>query len=160
MFRRRYFVLSVIVLMSAGAIAGQSGEKKSAGAQKSDGGAPQFSAAVATQVLDQLRQGLEGYNRRLLLQCFDARQSTYPELRDQVEELFQKYDSFRVRHRLLEAATQEDAGIVLAEFEIEASPRAGDRSSVRRRDQVRLILRSNGKNWQITEFSPHELFSF
>ena len=153
-------MLPVIVLMSAGAIAGQSGEKKSAASQKSDGGPPQFTAAVATQILNQLRQGLEGYNRRLLLQCFDTRQSTYPELRDQIEELFQKYDSFRVRHRLLETATQEGAGIVLAEFEIEASAQAGDRSSVRRREQVRLILRSNGKNWQITGFSPHELLSF
>lgn len=126
----------------------------------SEGATPQFTSAAATRMLGDLRQGLEGYDRRRLLQCFDSTQSTYPQLRDQVEVLFQQYESFRVRYRLLETASDQGRGIVLAEFEIEATPRGGNRPEVRRLDRVRLTLRWNGTTWQITDFSPQGLFSF
>jgi hypothetical protein len=120
-----------------------------------------FALSGAHQLFDQLRQGLEGYSQSRLLKNFDAaRLPDYPALQDQVEVLFEKYESFRVRYHILQTAREDEQEIVLADFEIEATPRGGAASGVRKSAQLRLTVGWDGRAWKITGFSPRDFLSF
>jgi hypothetical protein len=118
-----------------------------------------FSQAVANSVLNDLRDGLEGHSQRLLLSAFDQdKMDGYLTFEDQIEAMFQRYDSFRVHFRISQSTIEGPKGVVLVDFELEEVPRAGG-APIRRNGQVKLEMERGRKGWKIVDFNPRGFLS-
>jgi hypothetical protein len=118
-----------------------------------------FSQAVANSVLNDLRDGLEGHSQRLLLSAFDQdKLDGYLTFEDQIEAMFQHYDSFRVHFRISQSTIEGPKGVVLVDFELEEIPRAGG-VPIRRNGQVKFEMERGRKGWKIVDFNPRGFLS-
>jgi hypothetical protein len=119
-----------------------------------------FSDAVASDVLQQLADGLEGHSQRLMLSAFDDnKMDGYLSFEDQIEAFFRQYDSFRLHYRIAQATTEGDKGIVLVDLEMEEIPRCTSAQPVRKRDQMRFEMERGKKGWKIVDLRPRGFFS-
>ena len=119
-----------------------------------------FSTADAAQVLDRFRQALESNNQRGLLKLFDAgRMPDYPAFRNQVAQFFDKFEAFQVQYRITQVANEEHVGVILVDFQLEATPSTPRSPHVRKTVQLRVVLAWDGKQWKIVDLAPRELFS-
>jgi hypothetical protein len=118
-----------------------------------------FSAGVANNVLNDLRDGLEGHSQRLMLSAFDQdKMAGYMSFEDQIQALFQKYDSFRVHYRIAQSTIEGSKGVVLVDFEMEEIPRTGG-TPQRRNGSLRFEMERGRKGWKIVDFNPRGFFS-
>ncbi len=118
-----------------------------------------FSSSVANNVLNDLRDGLEGHSERLMLSAFDPdKMSGYMSFEDQIQALFQKYDAFRVHYRIAQSTIEGSKGVVLVDFELEEIPRTGG-MPVRRSGSLRFEMERGRKGWKIVDFNPRGFFS-
>jgi hypothetical protein len=118
-----------------------------------------FSQAVANTVLNDLRDGLEGHSQRLLLSAFDQdKMDGYLTFEDQIEAMFQRYDSFRVHFRISQSTIEGSKGVVLVDFDLEEIPRAGG-APIRRNGQVKFEMERGRKGWKIVDFNPRGFLS-
>ena len=119
-----------------------------------------FSESVAQDILQQLTDGLEGHSQRLMLSVFDDnKMDGYLNFEDQIEAFFQRYDSFRVHFRIVQATTEGDKGVVLVDIEMESIPRSQNAQPVRKRDQMRFEMERGKKGWKIVDLRPRPFFS-
>ena len=123
-----------------------------------------FSDAVARNVLDSLRDGLEGHSPRLFESAFDDdKMDGYLTFEDAVEAMFEKYSEFRVHFNIAQTTTEGPKGVILVDIEMEevpnASPTARAPQPQRRQGQVRFELERGKKGWRIVDFSPRSFFS-
>jgi hypothetical protein len=119
-----------------------------------------FSDAVARNVLDDLRDGLEGHNQRLLLSAFDSdKMDGYLGFEDQIEAFFNRYDGFRVNYRIVQTAVDGERGIALVDFELEETPRSASSTPARKSGEIRFELERGRKGWKIVDFRPRSFFS-
>jgi hypothetical protein len=118
-----------------------------------------FSQAVASNVLNDLRDGLEGHSQRLMLSAFDEdKMDGYLSFEDQIEALFQRYDSFRVHYSITQSTIEGPRGVVLVQWEMEEIPRTGGPPQ-RRTGQIRFEMERGRKGWKIVDFNPRGIFS-
>jgi len=119
-----------------------------------------FSTAVANNVLNDLRNGLEGHSQRLMLSAFNAdKMDGYLEFEDQIEAFFNKYSTFSVYFRIAQSATEGPKGIVLVEVQLEEIPRGATSPPIRKNGQIRFELERGKKGWKIVDFNPRNFFS-
>ena len=122
-----------------------------------------FSDDVARNVLNDIRDGLEGHSYRLFESAFDQdKMDGYLTFEDQIEAMFQRYSEFRVHFRISQATTEGPKGIILVDIEMEEVPNSTGGASVvpqRRNGQVRFELERGKKGWKIVDFSPRSFFS-
>jgi hypothetical protein len=129
-------------------------------AHPADTGSAQFSDDVAAQLLDRIRDGLEGHNPDRMLGVFDpAKFSNYAAFRDQVRALFQKYETFRVSYQIMQSWPNVERGVLLVNFEMEATPRGGSLPAEHRGGQVRIEIEHVPRGWKLTGLVPRDLFS-
>ena len=148
----RFAKWMMFVLLGAGSALGQQTP------QVPDTGA--FSDRVASQVLNQLRDGLEGHNQSLMLSAFDARKmADYRTFQDQIQAFFDRYDTFRVHYRIGQSTVEGGRGIVLVNFEMEETPRSGNAPPLRKSAQLRFELEPGAPGWKIVDFRPRDFFS-
>ncbi|HVO79704.1 MAG TPA: hypothetical protein VMT28_03175 [Terriglobales bacterium] len=153
----------LVVLLAVGLSLGASAQTKEAGdtaqANHSEVETAKFTDADAAGVLDRLRQALESYNQRRLLQLFDAgKMPNYPAFRDQVAQFFDKYEAFQVQYRITQVSAEEHVGVAMVDFRLEATPAREASPNVRRNTQLRLVLAWDGKQWKIVDLAPRGLF--
>jgi hypothetical protein len=118
-----------------------------------------FSQAVANNVLNDIRDGLEGHSQRLLLSAFDQdKMDGYLSFEDQIEALMQRYDSFRVHFRITQSTIEGAKGVVLVDIQMEEIPRSGG-APLRRNGQLRFEMERGRKGWKIVDFNPRGFFS-
>jgi hypothetical protein len=118
-----------------------------------------FSTAVANNVLNDLRDGLEGHTQRLMLSAFDAdKMDGYLQFEDQIEAFFNKYTSFNVYFRIAQSSTDGPKGIVLVDIQLEEIPH-GAAPPIRKNGQMRFELERGKKGWKIVDFNPRNFFS-
>jgi len=119
-----------------------------------------FSTAVASSVLNDLRDGLEGHTQRLMLSAFDAdKMDGYLEFEDQIEAFFNRYSTFSVYFRIAQTATDGPKGIALVDIQLEEIPRGSASPPIRKNGQIRFELERGKKGWKIVDFSPRNFFS-
>lgn len=119
-----------------------------------------FSTAVANNVLNDLRDGLEGHTQRLMLSAFDAdKMDGYLQFEDQIEAFFNKYSTFTVYFRIAQTATDGPKGIALVDVQLEEIPRGSASPPVRKNGQLRFELERGKKGWKIVDFNPRNFFS-
>ena len=144
----------------------QQNEKKDKKKKKKDKKQPDdavdtavFSEAVANNVMNDLRDGLEGHVQRLMLSAFDEdKMDGYLSFEDQIEAFFNRYESFTVHYRILQTSVEGAKGVVLVSFEMEEIPK-GSGSPVRKSSQIRFELERGKKGWKIVDFNPKGFFS-
>lgn len=118
-----------------------------------------FSQTIANDVLGQIRDGLEGHSSRLMLGAFDPdKMDGYLSFEDQIEALFQRYDSFRVHYRISNATTEGGKGVVLVDWEMEEMPKSGG-GAARRNGQIKFEMERTRKGWKVVDFNPRGIFS-
>lgn len=122
-----------------------------------------FSEDVARNVLDDIRDGLEGHSYRLMESAFDSdKMDGYLTFEDAVEAMFQRYSEFRVHFSITQTTTEGPKGIILVDIQMEAVPNSTNGGNVvpqRREGQVRFELERGKKGWKIVDFSPRSFFS-
>ena len=122
-----------------------------------------FSDDVARNVLDDLRDGLEGHSYRLFESAFDGdKMDGYMTFEDQIEAMFQRYSEFRVHFRISQTTTEGPKGVILVDVELEEVPNSttgGNVTPQRRNGQVRFELERGRKGWKVVDFSPRSFFS-
>jgi hypothetical protein len=119
-----------------------------------------FSTAVANSVLNDLRDGLVGHTPRRMLSAFDAdKMDGYPEFKNQIQSLFNQYESFRVYFRIVQSASEGPKGVVLVDIQLEETPRGAISPPVRKSGQMRFELERGRKGWKIVDCSPRNFFS-
>ena len=119
-----------------------------------------FSEEIAEQIAQQVAEGFEEHNARHLLSAFDPDAMVgYANFQNQVEAMFQQYDSFRVHCRLTEITSDGDTGVALAELQLEETPRSQDAQPVRKTGQVRFEIRRGKNGLRIIEVKPRSFFS-
>jgi hypothetical protein len=118
-----------------------------------------FTDEDGVRLLSNLRQAIENNRQDRLIKMFDAaKMANYEEFREEVAGFFQRYEAFQVRYHLTQTS-EEDKGVLLADFAIEATPAGGGVPNVRKDVALRLVVARNGKDWKIVDLSPRELFS-
>lgn len=126
-------------------------------------GAPppeEFSDAVASRLLEQVTRGFNANNQRQVLGAFDAaRMNQYAEFRDNLAALFARYESFRAAYRLRQAWPQGERGVVIVEFELEATPLEEGAPPFRRSGQLRFEFQRGRAGWRIVDVAPRRFFS-
>lgn len=129
-------------------------------AKEPNSAAPAFSEADAARLLAEVQQALEGNNQRRFLQLFDAgRMPNYAAFQDQVAEFFEKYESFRVRYHITQTSAEGELGLVLADFELEATPTGAYVPNVRKHAQLRLVTAWDGKRWRVVDWRPGSILN-
>jgi hypothetical protein len=118
-----------------------------------------FSEKVANDVLGQIRDGLEGHTQRLMLGAFDDyTMDGYLQFEDQIERMFQRYDSFRVHFTIVQTTVEGSRGIVLVNARLEETPRGGG-APQSRTSQLRFELERGKKGWKVVDFRDRGFFS-
>jgi hypothetical protein len=134
-------------------------KKKDKSAPKDEVNTEVFSQAVANDVLGQVRDGLEGHSQRLMLGAFDQdKMDGYLSFEDQIEALFQRYDSFRVHYRISNSSVEGSKAVVLVDWEMEEIPKTSG-SPQRRNGQIKFEMERGRKGWKIVDVSPRGIFS-
>ncbi len=138
----------------------QSKDKKSKNHKGSQDVSEVFSTAVADNVLNKLRNGLEAHNRRLMLSAFDADQMDgYLEFEDQIEAFFNRYETFTVYFRIVQTSTDGPKRLALVDIQLEEIPRGAISPPIRKNEQIRFELERGKKGWKIVDFNPRNFFS-
>ena len=138
------------------------GASVQAEAAQSQGSAPtgEFSEAVVTGLLEQVRQGLETNNQDQMLSAFDPeKMRDYPAFRDQVRGLLENYESIQARYNIGQVWTDGATGVALVEFEMESVPRADNAPPRHNSAQLRFEFRKSAGGWKIVALTPREFFS-
>ena len=134
-------------------------KKKDKSAPKDEVNTEVFSQAVANDVLGQIRDGLEGHSQRLMLGAFaQDTMDGYLSFEDQIEALFQRYDSFRVHYRISNSAVDGGKATVLVDWEMEEIPKTNG-SPQRRNGQIKFEMERGRKGWKVVDVSPRGIFS-
>lgn len=121
--------------------------------------APEFSAAVAEDLVERLSSALVRRNVRRFLSAFQAgRMAEWGHFRDQVEAYVGRRD-FRVYYRIEETSSEGGRGVALVEFQLEESLRDGTAPPRRKRAQLRLEFERGPQGWKIVGLRPREFFS-
>jgi hypothetical protein len=120
-----------------------------------------FSEEVAEQVIHRLSDGLVQHNARRMLSAFDPEgMSGYTNFSNQIQAMFQRYDSFRIHYRIASVEATSDGGTATVDLELEEMPRSSDdRLPVRKAEKIRLQMKSSKKGWKIVELQPRDFFS-
>lgn len=118
-----------------------------------------FNERIANDVLGQIRDGLEGHSRRLMLSAFDSdKMDGYLSFEDQIDAFFERYEAFRVRFRISNVTVEGTKGVVLVDTEMEEVPRGGAQPQ-RKRAQLRFELELGRKGWRVVDFRDRGFFS-
>ena len=119
-----------------------------------------FSTRDASNLLNELRDGLVSHNPRLVLSAFDRdKMGGYREFEDQIEAFFNRYESFRVYLHIVQSSTDGTKGIVLMDTQLEEIPHDATSPPVRKNGQIRLELERGRKGWKIVDLNPRNFFS-
>jgi hypothetical protein len=133
-------------------------KKKSGGQDLLDAGTV-FNERVANDVLGQIRDGLEGHSRRLMLSAFDSdKMDGYLTFEDQIDAFFNRYEGFRVHFRIANVTVEGPKGVVLVDAELEQIPATGG-AAQRKRTQLRFELEMGRKGWRVVDFRDRGFFS-
>jgi hypothetical protein len=115
---------------------------------------------VARDVLEPLRNGMQGHSLRQVLGTFDSQSMPdYPSLRDQLRAMFQNYSTFLFRYKLLQLTSEGDRASAICEIDLEATPVDENALTMRRSVQMRLQLKHTSNGWKIVSFSPGDFFA-
>ena len=119
----------------------------------------EFSNDVVSRLLQQVTEGFNTGNQGEVLAAFDrARMHNYARFRDDIKALFAQYETFRAGYNLRQSWAQEGRGVVIVEFELEATSQEEGSAPFRRSAQLRFEFARARAGWKIVDVSPRSFF--
>ncbi len=147
--RRALSIILVVPLLVTAAIARK---------QDKDAADAPFSSHTVEGLMTAVADGLIAQNARKMLSAFDPQMPGFVDFRESIEIMLREYDSFRVNYKVQDATTENDRGIALVDFQMEAVPRNDMSAPVRKGAQLRLECTRTPKGWKIVSFEPANFF--
>ena len=119
-----------------------------------------FSDQVMNRVLHDFQKGMQDHSSRRVLSGFDAsHMEGYLQVEGQIEQLFNRYDTFHIHYRILQTSLEGQKGMATVEMQLEADPRQDGAPSLRRDGQIHFELLRNEKDWKIVDFQPRDFLT-
>ncbi len=116
--------------------------------------------AVARDVLEPLRAGIQTRNLKQVLAVFDAESvPDFPQLRDQFKALLDSYAVMQFRYKILQASSDDGHASLTCELDLDATPLDDGQVPLRHSTQLRLQLKLTPKGWRILAFTPSDFFA-
>jgi hypothetical protein len=121
---------------------------------------PEFGDAEASELMNLIRDGLEGHNAAKMLSAFDdSKMEGYQGFRAQVAAMFDQFEAFRIHFHITEVRAEGVKGTFSVDLEIEETPRSSGALAVRKRESVRFGVEQGSKGWKIVDLQPRSFFS-
>ena len=133
------------------------GQARSAPQQQPSPGA--FDAQVASRLLLQLSEALQGHSQKQFLGLFDLdRMKDGPLFKQQINSFFGLTDSIRVHLNLMDTSLDGDKANLAVDAEMEAAPSSGG-APARRNERLTFAVVRLGDKWKFIEVQPRSFFS-
>jgi hypothetical protein len=118
-----------------------------------------FDAQIASRLLLQLNEALQGHSQKQFLALFDlARMKDGALFKQQITSFFSQTDSIRVHLNLSETAQDGDRATMAVEAEMEAEPSNGG-PVARRNERLNFVAANSGGSWKFVDLQPRSFFS-
>ncbi len=117
-------------------------------------------AVTADCLMGPIQQGLVTHNSRQILAVFDKKQfEGYFTFQDQLDALFERYETIRAFYKIGAIQAEGDHATVLVDFDVEEVGRGGAYAPIRKHQQVRFEMMRGDKGWKVTDYTPRGFFS-
>jgi len=118
-----------------------------------------FDSQVASRMLLQLSEALQGHSQKQFLGLFDLdRMRDGPLFKQQINSFFGQTDSIRAHLNLMDTSLDGDKGNLAVDAEMEATPSNGGAPS-RRNERLTFTVVRVGDKWKFVEVKPRSFFS-
>ncbi len=127
-------------------------------------GAPQeraeFTDHTASQLLDQIKEGLESRISKRTLNAFDlSRMNGGAAFKNQITAMLGQYEFVRVHFSLLETSIHGSEASAVVDVEMEENPPGDVSAPVHKHTQLRFTAQNGPKGWKFTDVQPRSFFS-
>jgi hypothetical protein len=118
-----------------------------------------FDAQIASRLLRELSEALQGQSQKKFLALFDLPRMKDSDLfKQQIASFFSQTISIRVHLNLGETAVEGDRATIAVEAQMETEPANGG-PMARRNDQLNFTVANDGGTWKFVELHPRSFFS-
>lgn len=118
-----------------------------------------FDAQVASRMLLQLSEALQGHSQKQFLGLFDLdKMKDGPLFKQQINSFFGQAESIRVHLNLVDTSVDGEKGGLVVDAEIEAQPRDGG-APTRRNERLNFAVAKVGDRWKFVDVQPRSFFS-
>jgi hypothetical protein len=118
-----------------------------------------FNPRIASRLLTQITNGLQGHLQRQVLDAFDLSQMKDGQaFRNQMASFFDRYASVRIHFHLQDASMVRDSGFATADVEMELEQRDSTLPPIHKKTQIRLVAKNGPRGWKIIDVLPRALF--
>src|SRR5215469_4867234 len=115
---------------------------------------------VARDVLTGFQRGVEDHSLSRVLSVFDAQDMTdYDDFREQMAAFFRAHDNIKFRYQLLQVSADKDAGLAIADVEMDPEPRGILPTERRQSTQMRFELKRTPAGWRAISLKPMDFFT-
>ena len=116
-------------------------------------------AQVASRLLLQLSEALQGHSQKQFLGLFDLDRMKEGSLfKQQINSFFGQTDSIRVHLNLMDTSLDGDKANLAVDAEMEAAPSNGG-APARRNERLTFTVARVGDKWKFVEVQPRSFFS-
>ena len=118
-----------------------------------------FDAQIASRLLLQLGEALQGHSQKQFLALFDlAKMKDGALFRQQINSFFAQTESIRVHLNLGDTSLNGDQASIAVEAEMEAEPKNGG-AIARRNERLNFMVAQTGNSWKFVDLQPRSFFS-
>jgi len=118
-----------------------------------------FDAQVASRMLLQLSEALQGHSQKQFLGLYDLdRMKDGPLFKQQINSFFGQTDSIRVHLNLVDTSFDGDKTKLAVDAEMEAQP-SNCGAPGRRNERLTFTVAQAGDKWKFVEVQPRSFFS-
>ena len=118
-----------------------------------------FTDQIASQLLRQLSESLQGHSQKQFLALFElAKMKDAPIFRQQITAFFSQTESIRVHLNLAETSAEGDTATIAVDAEMEVEPLNGGPAS-RRHERLTFTAANIGGRWKLTDVQPRSFFA-
>lgn len=118
-----------------------------------------FDQQVASRMLLQLSEALQGHSQKQFLALFDLDKMKDGALfKQQTSFFFAQTESIRVHLNLVDTSVDGDKANLAVDAEMEAEPRDGG-PIARRNERLNFVVANAGNHWNFVELQPRSFFS-
>src|SRR5205807_4455611 len=121
----------------------------------------EFTDRTASQLLDQIKQGLESRISKKALNAFDlARMNGGAAFKNQITAMLGQYEFVRSHFSLLETSTNGNEATAVVDVEMEENLPGDVSAPVHKHAQLRFTAQNGPKGWKFTDVQPRSFFSW
>jgi hypothetical protein len=118
-----------------------------------------FDAQMASRLLLQLSEALQGHSQKQFLALFDlAKMRDGSLFKQQINSFFSQTESIRAHLNLADTSVDGEKANIAVDAEMEAEPSNGSVVS-RRNERLNFVVAVSGNTWKFIDLQPRSFFS-